>query len=149
MTEATMTTDFLATRVAKATVGRAAVLVDGRAVQLHLTVRLETPGEACVAVSSTVAFSYEPPLPDEIAVRLDDRLYDGLYDGLALIEGPLPPERLRLRIVDLRSEPPLATLLGPVDWHVVRALGDLLAELAAEGVVRAWPSLRDAVAPPQ
>lgn len=144
-----MMTDFLATRVAEATVGRAVVLVDGRAVQLHLTVRLETPGEACVAVSSTVAFSYEPPLPDDIAVRLDDRLYDGLYDGLGLIEGPLPPERLRLRLVELRSEPPLATLLTPVEWRTVRELGDLLAELAAEGVVRAWSSLRVTTAPPR
>lgn len=144
-----MTIDFLAVRRAEATVERAARLADGRAVQLRLTVSLETPGEACVAISSTVAFVYAPPLPDDVAVRLDDRLYDGLYDGLARIDGPLPPERLRLRIGALHSEPPLATLLAPVDWTTVRRLGDLLAELAAEGVVRAWPSLRDTAAPPR
>ena len=140
-----MTTDSLAPRIAGTTVTRTARLADGRAVQLQLAVRLETPGEACVALSSTIAFAYEPPLPDEIAVRLDDRLYDGLYDGLALIEDPVPPERLRLRLVDLRCEPPLATLLTPVDWQIVRELGDLLAALSAEGVQQAWPELQQAV----
>lgn len=139
-----MTTDFLAARRAEVTVERAARLADGRMVCLGLTVSMETPGEACVAVSSTVAFAYEPPLSDEVAVRLDDRLYDGLYDGLARIDGPLPPERLRLRLVGLRSEPPLATLLIPVAWATVRELGDLLAALAAEGVRQAWPGLCDA-----
>ena len=139
-----MTTDFLATRIAETTVTRIAHLTDGRAVQLGLTVRLETPGEACVAVSSTVAFAYEPPLPDEIAVRLDDRLYDGLYDGLALIDDPLPPERLRLRLVNLRCAPALASLLTPVDWQTVRELGDQLAALAAAGVQQAWPELQRA-----
>lgn len=140
-----MTTDFLATRIAEATVTRTARLADGRAVRLQLAVRLETPGEACAAVSSTVAFAYEPPLPDEIAVRLDDRLYDGLYDGLASTEDPLPPERLRLRLVGLRCEPPLAILLTPVDWQTVRELGDLLATLAADGLQQAWPGLRPAL----
>jgi hypothetical protein len=136
-----MTTDFLATRIATGEVTRTVQLADGREVRFALTVRLETPGEACVAVSSTVAFAYDPPLPDDAAVRLDDRLYDGLYDGLALIEEPLPPERLRLQIVSLRSEPTLAALLTPLDWLLVRELGDLLAPLAAEGVQRAWPDL--------
>lgn len=139
-------TGFLAARHAEATVARTALLADGRAVRLTLTVRLETPGEACVAVSSTVACAYEPPLPDDVAVRLDDRLYDGLYDGLALIEGPLPPERLRVCIADLSSDPPLATLLTPVDWPTVRELGDILAALAAEGVRRAWPALDERAA---
>ena len=137
-----MTIDFLATRRAEATVERATRLTDGRDVRLTLALSLETPGEACVAVSSTVAFAYEPPLPDDVAVRLDDRLYDGLYDGLALIDGPLPPERLRLRITALDSDPSLAALLTPVDWRAVRELGDILAALSAEGVERAWPSLR-------
>lgn len=136
-----MTTDFLATRIAEGEVTRTTRLADGREVRFSLTVRLETPGEACVAVSSTVAFVYDPPLPDDVAVRLDDRLYDGLYDGLALIDEPLPPERLRLRIVSLRSEPTLAVLLTPIDWLLVSELGDLLATLAAEGVRRAWPEL--------
>jgi hypothetical protein len=139
-----MTTDFLATRIAAATVTRAVCLEDGRAARLELAVRLETPGEACVAVSSTVAFTYDPALSDEVAVRLDDRLYDGLYDGLALIEDPLPPERLRLRLVALRCEPPLAALLTPINWPTVRELGDHLAALAAEGVQQAWPELQRA-----
>lgn len=137
-----MTVDFLAARRAETTVERTVQLADGREVRLTLALYLETPGEACVAVSSTVAFSYDPPLPDDVAVRLDDRLYDGLYDGLALIEGPLPPERLRLRITALRTDPPLVTLLTPVDWPIVRELGDILATLSAEGVQRAWPGLR-------
>lgn len=143
-----MTPDFLATRIATGEVIRTVQLADGREVRFALTVRLETPGEACVAVSSTVAFVYDPPLPDDVAVRLDDRLYDGLYDGLALIEEPLPPERLRLQIVSLRSEPTMAALLTPTDWRLVRELGDLLAPLAAEGVKRAWPGLNPVAAAP-
>jgi hypothetical protein len=46
-----------------------------------------------------------------------------------------------LQIVSLRSEPTLAALLTPLDWLLVRELGDLLAPLAAEGVQRAWPDL--------
>ena len=141
--------DFLAARVAEGAAERTIGLADGKSVRLALTVRLETPGEACVAISSTVAFLHEPPLPDDIAVRLDDRLYDGLYDGLAAVDGPLPPERLRLAITALTSEPPLATILTPiatpvatpVDWRLVAALGDTLAALAAEAVARAWPAL--------
>lgn len=140
-----MTTDFPVTRVAEGVATRTATLSDGRAVRFSLTMRLVTPGEACVAVSSTVAFVYDPPLPDDVAVRLDDRLYDGLYDGLALIEGPLPPERLRLQIVSLRCEPTLAALLTPIDWPLVRQLGDLLAPLATEGVRRAWPGVVESV----
>ncbi len=143
-----MTIDFLATRVAEGEVTRTARLTDGREVRFALTVRLETPGEACVAVSSTVAFVYDPPLQDDVAVRLDDRLYDGLYDGLALIEEPLPPERLRLQIVSLRSEPTLAALLTSLDWLLVHELGDLLALLAADAVQRAWPELRAVAATP-
>lgn len=142
-----MTADFLATRRAEGRAARSVRLAAGDEVQLALTVRLETPGEACVAVSSTVAFAYEPTLPDDVAVRLDDRLYDGLYDGLALIEGPLPPERVRLQIIALRSAPPLATLLTPLDWLTVRELGDILAALATEAVVQAWPDLVGTAAP--
>ncbi len=138
-----MAADFLATRSAEGQAARTVRLADGREVRLALTVRLETPGEACVAVSSTVAFAYAPPLPDDVAVRLDDRLYDGLYGGLATIEGPLPPERLRLHVTALRSEPPLAALLTPIEWAIVRELGDLLADLAAEATQRAWPGLAE------
>ncbi len=120
------------------------MLLDGQALTLTLTVRLATPGDACVAVSSQIALNY-PGLTDEIAVRLDDRLYDGLYDGLAAAEGPLPPERLRMQVLALDAEPPLATILTPVNWNVVRELGDQLATLAAAGVLAAWPLLSDPV----
>jgi hypothetical protein len=112
-----MTADFLATRRAEGQAGAHRAPGDGREVRLALTVRLETPGEACVAVSSAVAFAYAPPLPDDVAVRLDDRLYDCLYDGPGdQSRGQLPPERLRLHVTALRSEPPLAALLTPIEW---------------------------------
>lgn len=113
----------------------------GGALALTLRVRLTTPGEACIAVASSVAFAYTPSLPDDIAVRLDDRLYDGLYDGLAAAEGALPPERLRMAVVSLISTPPLSTLLDPVDWLLVGVIGDYLATLAAEAFGVAWPGL--------
>jgi hypothetical protein len=116
-------------------------LADGRGVTLTLAVRLETPGDCCVAISSAVAFAYEPPLPDDVAVRLDDRIYDGLYDGLAEIEGPLPPEHLKVAVEALTSEPPLAAMLEPVNWKVIIGIGDRLAALAAEAVGAAWPEL--------
>lgn len=113
----------------------------GGSLALALRVRLSTPGETCVAVASSVAFAYAPPLPADVAVRLDDRLYDGLYDGLALVEGALPPERLRMAVVALTSTPPLAALLDPVDWPLVGAIGDRLAALVAEAFGAAWPQL--------
>lgn len=126
---------------AEATAARAVALPNGRELTLTLTARLETPGECCVAISSTVAFAYEPPLIDDIAVRLDDRIYDGLYDGLAAIEGPMPPEHLKVAVVALSSAPPLATVLEPVDWKVIGALGDQLAAVAAAAVGLAWDDL--------
>src|SRR3954469_5056414 len=133
--------DTLPTLSASGTATGAFQLADGRSMNFTLTVRLETPGECCVAISSAVAFAHEPPLPDDIAVRLDDRLYDGLYDGLAAIEGPLPPEHLKVAVESLTSEPPLAMVLEPVNWQVITSIGDRLAALAAEAVVAAWPEL--------
>jgi hypothetical protein len=133
--------DTLPTLSASGTATGTYQLADWRGVNFTLMVRLETPGECCVAISSAVAFAYEPPLPDDIAVRLDDRIYDGLYDGLAAIEGPLPPEHLKVAVETLTSEPPLATVLEPVNWPVITGIGDRLAALAAEAVVAAWPEL--------
>ena len=138
--------DALPTLNATATASRSQHLGDGRDLALTLTVRLETPGDCCVAITSAVAFAYEPPLADDIAVRLDDRIYDGLYAGLAALDGPMPPEHLKVAVVALASEPPLARLLEPVDWRTVAAIGDHLAALAAEAVGLAWPDLASGVA---
>jgi hypothetical protein len=137
------TTFITRTRSAEGVASGTVPLADGTTLDLRVTVRLTTPGEACVAVSSGVAFAYAPPLPDDLAVRLDDRLYDGLYAGLAEVEDPLPPERLRLTVATLDTTPPLAHVLDPVDWCLVGTIGERLARLAAEAVRAAWPALRD------
>lgn len=131
------------TRTADGVASGSVPLSDGTALELRVTVRLTTPGEACVAVSTSVAFAYAPPLPDDVAVRLDDRLYDGLYDGLAKVEGALPPGRLRLAVIALDTAPPLAHILDPIDWPLVATIGERLAQLAAEAVGVAWPALRN------
>lgn len=136
-----LTTFIADTRTADGVASGTVPLADGTALELRVTVRLTTPGEACVAVSSSVAFSYAPALPDDVAVRLDDRLYDGLYDGLAEVEGALPPGRLRLDVVALDAMPALADLLDPVDWLLVGTIGERLAQLSAEAVRSAWPVL--------
>jgi len=138
-----LTTFITGTRTADGVASGTVSLADGTPLDLRVTVRLTTPGEACVAVSSSVAFSYVPPLPDDVAVRLDDRLYDGLYDGLAGVEGALPPGRLRLAVLALDTAPPLAHVLDPVDWFLVGTIGERLAQLAAEAVGIAWPALGD------
>ncbi len=121
-------------------------LADGRELALALTVRLETPGEACVAIVAAVLIGYAPSLSEEVAVRLDDRLYDGLYAGLAVAEGALPPGRLRIGVVAVQSEPALTGALLPSgDWVAVGALGETLAALAAEATVRAWGALVEAM----
>jgi hypothetical protein len=140
-----LTPFIVGTRTADGVASDTVPLADGTALDLRVTVRLTTPGEACVAVSSSVAFAYAPSLPDDIAVRLDDRLYDGLYDGLAEVEGALPPGRLRLAVIALDAAPPLACVLDPVDWLLVGTIGTCLAQLAAAAVRAAWPALRDDV----
>lgn len=129
---------------ASGTARRGQRLADGRALAIALTVRLETPGEACVAIVTGVAIDW-PGLPEEVALRLDDRLYDGLYDGLAAVEGDLPPGRLRVSVTALDAEPALASALPPGDWLAVAALGDTLAALAAEATGVAWAGLRAAL----
>jgi hypothetical protein len=138
-----LTSRITATRTADGVASGTVPLSDGTTLALRVTVRLTTPGEACVAISSSVAFSYTPPLPDEVAVRLDDRLYDGLYDGLAEVEGALPPGRLRLTVIALDATPPLAQLLDPIDWPLIGTIGERLAALSAEAVRAAWPGVSD------
>lgn len=137
------TSIITATRTAEGVARGTVPLHAGPPLDLRVTVRLTTPGEACVAVSSSVAFTYVPSLPDDVAVRLDDRLYDGLYDGLVEVEGALPPGRLRLAVIALDAVPSLAAVLEPIDWLLVGTIGDRLATLTAEAVRAAWPALRD------
>lgn len=130
------------TQVAEHTAVEEAILPGGATVAITLTVRLETPGECCADIASTLAFGYAPPLPDDIAVRLDDRLYDGLYDGLADAPGALPPGKLAVAITALASEPPPAALVAGNDWALIGALGDALAGAARSAVLAAWDGLQ-------
>ena len=116
-------------------------LPGGLGVVLGVRVRVTTPGECCVAIASSLRFEYDPPLPDDIAVRLDDRLYDGLYAGLATLDGPLPPGHLQVAVVEVRAVPSLASLVGAGDWAVIGALGDALAERAVAAVAEAAGAL--------
>ena len=129
-------------RVFEHSVGRVVALPGGVAVAVGLTVRLETPGECCADVASTLAFSYDPPLPDDVAVRLDDRLYDGIYAGLAEAPGAMPPGRLKVAITGFRSEPPLLEMVSPPNWALIGALGEALGELSAEAFLAAWGEMR-------
>jgi hypothetical protein len=108
---------------------------------LRLTVRLETPGECCANIATMIAFDYAPPLPADVAVRLDDRLYDGVYAALAEIDGPFPPEGVRVTLLALESTPALAGALPPAEWAAVSALGDGCFTLARAAVTLAWQAL--------
>jgi hypothetical protein len=137
-----MTAQLLHIEMAERTLTRALPLPDGTALALAVTIRLETPGECCADIASTLAYSYDPPLPDDIAVRLDDRLYDGIYAGLAEAPGALPPGKLKVAITGLASEPPLATVLDGTDWPLIGAVAAALEELASAAFQAAWAELR-------
>ena len=122
-------------------VERVVTLPDGVSLAVALTLRLETPGECCADIASTLAFSYDPPLPDDIAVRLDDRLYDGIYAGFAEAPGALPPAGLKVAIREFRSDPPLVELVSPPDWGRIGALGEALGRVSAEAFLAAWGEL--------
>lgn len=134
-------TAMIAERAVERRAARECALADGRPVALAVTARVTTPGECCVNIASTLRFDYAPPLPDDVAVRLDDRLYDGLYAGLAALDGPLPPEHLKVVIVGVASAPSLATLVAGGDWPVIGQLGAALEALAAEAVAAAAGAL--------
>lgn len=138
----TMTAQLLHRDTAERTLTRALALPGGADLSVALTLRLATPGECCADVASTLAFSYEPPLTDDVAVRLDDRLYDGIYAALAEAPGALPPAGLAVAITELRSDPPLATVVTPPDWALIGALAEALQGLVAEAFLAAWAELR-------
>lgn len=137
-----MTAQLLHTDTAEATRTGTFPLPGGATLSLAVTVRLETPGECCADIASTLAFAYAPPLPDDVAVRIDDRLYDGIYSAFAEAPGALPPAGLKVAITELRCEPPLATVVSPPDWRVIGTLAEALQALVAEAFLAAWVDLR-------
>lgn len=123
----------------------------GLAVALALTARLETPGEPCVAISTELVFAYDDAIPEELQDALNDRLFAGIYTALDGAR-PLPPEGLRVVILALHTDPPLARLLRADPLVGARIAGDHLEELAREAVAAAWRQLDAASAadpPPQ
>ena len=137
-----MTAQLLHTRVAERTLTRSLPLPDGATLALTIMLRLETPGECCADIASTLAYSYDPPLPDDVAVRLDDRLYDGIYAGLAEAPGALPPGKLKVAITGLHSDPPLATVLDGTDWTLIGAVAATLEDMASAAFLAAWSELQ-------
>jgi hypothetical protein len=129
---------------AEATASHSCGLPPGQPVLLQLTARVETPGECCANIATTIAFDYAPPLPADVAVRLDDRLYDGVYAALAEIDSPFPPEGVRVTLLTLDSTPAIAEALPPDDWAAVGALSDCCYALARAAVARAWQALSHA-----
>lgn len=128
-------------RAVERTIEREVMLPDGVRLAVALTLRLETPGECCADIASTLAFAYDPPLPDDVAVRLDDRLYDGIYAGFAEAAGALPPEGLKVAIGGFRSDPPLLELVSPPDWIRIGALAEALGAVSCEAFLAAWGTL--------
>ena len=138
-----MTAQLLHSDTAEATRQGVFPLPDGRSLSIALTVRLETPGECCADIASTLAFAYDPPLSDDVSVRFDDRLYDGVYAGFADAPGALPPAGLKVAITELRCEPSLASVVSPPDWVVIGALAQAFEALASEAFQVAWAELLD------
>lgn len=137
-----MTAQLLHSDVAEATQVGTFPLPGGATLSIALTLCLETPGECCADIASTLAFAYEPPLPDDVAVRFDDRLYDGVYAGFAEAPGALPPAGLKVAITALRCEPPLATVVTPPDWVLIGELARVMEGLAVEAFLAAWAGLQ-------
>lgn len=107
-------------------------------VTLAMTVRLEIPGEPCVAIATALTFDYDPELAEGVQYALDDRLYSGIYAGLAAAEGPLPPEGLKITVSSLSSTPSLAHLLQHDRLSDQIIAGDYLEELAGAATERVW-----------
>ena len=137
-----MTAQLLHTDTAEATRTGTFPLAGGGSLSLALTLRLATPGECCADIASTLAFAYAPPLPDDVAVRLDDRLYDGIYAAFAEAPGALPPAGLKVAITELRCAPPLAAVVSPPDWRMIGSLAETLQAMAVEAFLAAWANLQ-------
>lgn len=112
--------------------------VSGRtpAIRFHLAVRLESPGDPCVNLTSDLQFSYEPGLPEPAQEVLDRRLYDAIYAAVEPGDRPLPPEGLKVIVTALTGDPPLAAILAD-DPAALDAIGDALAALLADAVRQA------------
>lgn len=142
MTAQPLTAQLFHADVGQATQHGTFPLPNGEMLSIALTLRLETPGECCADIASTLAYAYEPPLPDDVAVRFDDRLYDGVYAGFAEAPGALPPAGLKVAITELCCEPPLATVVSPPDWPLIGELAQSMERLAVAAFLVAWDELQ-------